>query len=268
MNITNNDSTSISQIESQSQEQSQEQSQNLQLNIEENIIDDTFFDEDTILRYFETFDKYFIQSEYYKILFDGTIKAYVSNNLKIFTSGPYFILYKDNNYFMIPFIEGIKLLENLENIFDLKCAIFDTDNVIYHNNLDDILSIVSVGKVLFKKILDAIYLDENNYISITKNFNIEIREYITNISSKSDRFNEFKLILDVFLLLNDDEIKKLQTYNIITSDKKSIYKHSSGNLKLVLNFFTPNGVIFNDINMLGGSKKIKNYKIINKKNIL
>ena len=268
MNITNNDSTSISQIESQSQEQSQEQSQNLQLNIEENIIDDTFFDEDTILRYFETFDKYFIQSEYYKILFDGTIKAYVSNNLKIFTSGPYFILYKDNNYFMIPFIEGIKLLENLENIFDLKCAIFDTDNVIYHNNLDDILSIVSVGKVLFKKILDAIYLDENNYISITKNFNIEIREYITNISSKSDRFNEFKLILDVFLLLNDDEIKKLQTYNIITSDKKSIYKHSSGNLKLVLNFFTANGVIFNDINMLGGSKKIKNYKIINKKNIL
>lgn len=262
INITNNNSVSISQNESQEQSQTQEQSQNLQLSIEENMINDSLLTEAPVLRYLDTFDKYFMKGEYYKKIYDNVIKAYISKNLKLFSSGPYFILYMNKTYFMIPFIEGIKLLENIP---ELKCMIFDTENVVYYNNLDNNLNVLLIGKVLFKKILDTIYLDEEDYVSIAKMKNKEIFEYIKNTNSKTHKFNEFKLILDDIYKLKFTEIELIRYYNQNREKRSSIYKDSTGNFKIILNFFTANGVSLKTINMVGGSNiKINGYKIINK----
>jgi hypothetical protein len=254
INISNTESTSVSQ----SQNQSQNQTQNVQLNIEVNTIDNSLFDGVTHLISLNNFNEYFILTNYYRLVSEYYDKKfYISTNIKFYVKSPYIILYCENNYFMIPYIEGIKLLENIPEI---KCMIFDTDNTVYFNNIPDSNNILSIGKIFFKKMVNTIYLDDYDYMLIAKMNDIKIYDYLSSIKSSNSKFNQFKLLTESIQKLSAEEKIILNEYNTNDKSRSEIYSSSSGNLKLIFDFFTYGGSILKHINMIGGLIT-KRYKI-------
>ena len=258
--ITNTDNTSVQQTEAQTQVQTQTQT-TLQ-NVKENVNNSVPAIVES-LSTLNNFDDYYRDSTYYKKLYDSEdIKGYYSSNLQFYKEGPYMILYKNNNYFIVPMIEGIKLMEYVlltEDIDKTDVIIYDTTQVVYFNSGGENSGLkVSIGKVIFKKIFDAIFIDDNDYLNISKLKNESLNEYISNTETQTKKYAQFINIVKVLndVLGNEQNVRIISDYNKENTErgKKQIYGTTTGNLRAVFKFYTNNGNYLDDINMVDGMR--------------
>jgi hypothetical protein len=127
---------------------------------------------------------------------------------------------------------------------------------------------ISIGIIIFKKVLETIYVDENDYLNITKLKNPKLNEYIINTNTITARYSDFKKIINIVIEVLDNKlyVENINQYNKTKKLRKKIYDSSSDKLRKIYDFYTHNGQYLDIIDIIniddtGYLKKYLKYKI-------
>jgi hypothetical protein len=235
----------IEQIINLTQEQEQAQERTLRIIpivdqlISNNIVADYFNSENII---------------YYKQIIEGIV--YISKNLEYYLS-PYMILYTNEIFFILPFIEGYKLLDTYnynKNLFPNDIFFIDS-NGIHHNKgteNDEINTVKVLTVFLVKSIVEYAYVSLNDYMNLftaiksrSKLDITTILPHIININSTDNIFKLFSIAITIYSqnqITCDEQIKLFNSAKTI-EERKQIYDTINEEIKPVFFFLTLDGKI-------------------------
>lgn len=239
------------------------------------------FDDEDKLYTFETVREYINSNNdgYHKYVDN----VYLSKNMKYYKM-PYFVIHCNNNYNLIPVIEGLKILDTLrdgrENFGDYRVVIYDTFGNIYYNNTDKLKSDIDMGSSVVRFICKR--FDKTAYMSIRdfahatflKDVDIEIVfNILEKISVLDEVFNRYVSCFRTFKERRTEIKDLIRAFNDKIKDGKSCATAKrivfdgiedvdiKTSLDCLLKFFTNDYSICYEIK--GGGRKIQRLRFTN-----